>query len=78
METKEKMTQCEEILKYLAEYGSITRLRAACDLHIFELASRIGELKKKGYSIVSEKGRAVNKYGRVSRFNVYMLEASNE
>ena len=74
METKTKMTQQEEILQYLTEKGSITRLQAACDLHIFELASRIGELKKKGFNISSTRGRAINKNGRVSHFNIYKLE----
>lgn len=75
METKTKMTQQEEILQYLTENGSITRLQAACDLHIFELASRIGELKNKGFNISSTRGRAVNKNGRISHFNIYKLEA---
>ena len=74
METKTKITQQDEILRYLREHGRITRLEAACDLHIFELASRIGELKKKGFVISSTRGRAVNKNGRVSHFNIYKLE----
>lgn len=75
METKTKMTQQEEILQYLTEKGSITRLQAACDLHIFELSSRIGELKRKGYKISSTRIPSVNKNGRVSHFNIYKLEA---
>ena len=75
METKTKMTQGEEILLYLKENKTITRLQAAGELHIFELASRIGELKDKGYNITSEKSKAVNKNGRVSHFNIYKLEA---
>ena len=74
METTVKMTQGEEILHYLMEHGTITRLQAACELHIFELASRIGELKRKGYNITSTKAKAVNKNGRVSNFKVYKLE----
>lgn len=74
MEVKNKTTQQEEILQYLKKNGSITRLQAACDLHIFELASRIGELKRKGYAISSTKGRSVNQNGRVSHFNIYKLE----
>ena len=74
MEAVVKMTQQEEILLYLMERGSITRLEAACELHIFELASRIGELKKKGYNISSTRMPAVNKYGRASHFNIYKLE----
>lgn len=76
MENERKMTQHEEIVKYLTEHGTITRLQAACELHIFELSSRIGELKNKGYNIKSRKGMAVNKYGRVSRFNIYYLEGN--
>ena len=75
MEGTTKMTQQEEILLYLTEKGSITRLEAACDLHIFELASRIGELKKKGYNISSERVNSINKRGRRTHYNIYKLEA---
>lgn len=74
MDYGRKMTQQEEILLYLTENGSITRLQAACELHIFELASRIGELKRKGYKITSTRARSVNKFGRISHFNIYKLE----
>ena len=75
MESIEKMTQGEEILNFLTERGSITRLQAACELHIFELASRIGELRKKGYNITSERVNSQNKNGRRTHFNIYKLEA---
>ena len=74
MESLEKMTQGEEILNFLKENGTITRLQAACELHIFELASRIGELKKKGYNITSKRVNARNKNGRKTHFNIYKLE----
>lgn len=74
METEKKMTQCEEIIDYLTKHDTITRLEAATELHIFELASRIGELKNKGYNITSTWSCAVNKYNRVSRFKKYKLE----
>lgn len=74
MKTNAKMTQCDEILEYLKEHGHITRLSAACDLHIFELASRIGELEKKGYVISRTRATCANQNGRVSRFTVYGLE----
>ena len=74
METTAKMTQQEEILQYLKDHGSFTRLQAACDLHIFELSSRIGELTKKGYNITSTRAFGVNKNGRTSHYAVYRLE----
>jgi hypothetical protein len=75
MELTEKMTQGEEILEYLISNGSITRLQAACELHIFELSSRIGELKKKGYTISSKRVNSINKNGRKTHYNIYKLEA---
>ena len=74
MEATVKMTQGEEIIDYLREHGTITRLEAACELHIFELSSRIGELLKKGYNITSTRSSGVNKNGRRSHFNIYKLE----
>lgn len=75
MEGTQKMTQREEILEHIREHGYITRLDAACELHIFELASRIGELKKMGYNITSERINARNKNGRRTHYNIYRLEA---
>ena len=75
MDTTTKLTQGEEILNFLKENGSITRLQAACELHIFELASRIGELKKKGYIISSQRVNARNNNGRATHYNIYTLEA---
>ena len=73
-----KMTQQEEILLYMTENETITRLQAACELHIFELSSRIGELKRKGHKIESKWERSVNRYGRVSRFKKYWIKADND
>ena len=54
-------------------YGKITRLDAACDLHIFELSSRIGELERKGYVFDKESKTGRNKYNRRTRYTVYRL-----
>lgn len=40
-------TQCERIIKYLKDFGSITQYQALQDLGIMRLASRISELQKK-------------------------------
>lgn len=49
-----KKTQCERILEYITEFGSITTLEAFKDLGCTRLASRICDLKRKGYAFDSE------------------------
>lgn len=73
METEIKMTQGQEIIKYLTENGKITRLDAATHLHIFELSSRIGELEHRGYAFTRERAVGRNKYNRRTHFTVYRL-----
>ena len=73
MDAPRKMTQKEEILLFMTENGSITRLQAANELYIFELSSRIGELKRKGHKIDSEWQKKKNTYGRTVRFKKYWI-----
>ncbi len=47
MEAYIMLTQKQEILNYIQRTGSITRAQAA-QLYIFELSSRIGELRSQG------------------------------
>lgn len=49
-----KITQCEMIVDYINEYGSISALEALRDLDVYRLESRICQLKKQGYKIKSE------------------------
>lgn len=49
-----KQTQCERIINYITEFGSITPLQAIVDLGCLRLPSRIYDLKKKGYKIKSK------------------------
>ena len=70
---KEKMTQCEKILKYLKDFGSITSLQAIQDLGIMRLASRISELNNAGYNIRSEYVSSKNRYGENVSYKRYYL-----
>ena len=78
------MTQCERILKYMDDFGSITALEAMQDLGIMRLASRICDLKKQGYIIKKEYIKKINRYGepvhiaKYSRFIVPGREAPHE
>ena len=42
------MTQCEQIMDYLHQFGSITPMEAFADLGITKLATRVSEMRKDG------------------------------
>lgn len=56
------MTQCERILDHIDKHGSITDEEAR-ELKIHRLASRIHDLRRRGYNIVSETISGKNEYG---------------
>ena len=67
------MTQCERVVKYMEDFGSITSMEAVNDLGIMRLASRICDLSKQGYQIerTTESGR--NRYGETTSYTRYSL-----
>ena len=67
------MTQKDLILKYLADFGSITSFQAYADLGITQLATRIKELKERGYVFQTEPQSAKNRYGKPVHFVKYYL-----
>ena len=68
-----KVTQCQRILDYMDQFGSISTLEAFKDLGVARLASRIHDLKSMGYSIVSETRSSKNRFGEDTHFKVYRL-----
>ena len=66
------MTQCERILKYMDDFGSISNREAFNDLGVGRLASRIHDLRRMGYNIVSETVQGKNRYDE----NVYYSKYS--
>lgn len=69
-----KSTQNERILDYIEEFGSITQLEALRDLGVMRLASRIADLKKLGYPIVSSTESVTNRYDEACRIKRYSLK----
>ena len=67
------MTQCEMILKYLEDFGSITTYESFIDLEITRLSSRIYDLKKKGYNFKESWVSKTNRYGKKITFLKYEL-----
>lgn len=70
-----KKTQCERILEYITEFGSITTLEAFKDLGCTRLASRICDLKRQGYAFDSEFVKSKNRYGEPVTYKRYRLRS---
>uniref|UniRef100_UPI0040253FDD helix-turn-helix domain-containing protein n=1 Tax=Eubacterium sp. TaxID=142586 RepID=UPI0040253FDD len=67
-------TQCERIIDYINDFGSITSMEAMQDLGCMRLASRICDLKRRGYKIVSKTEIGKNRYGEPITYSRYFLE----
>ena len=67
------MTQKELILKYIEDFGFITSFQAYADLGITQLATRVKELKERGYEFKTEPQKAKNRYGKPVHFVKYYL-----
>ena len=78
MSVESKPTQNERILAYIAEFGSITQLEALRDLGVMRLASRISDLRKKGYAIVSERVTVSNRWGEKCPIKKYSLREADD
>lgn len=73
-----KVTQAHRVLDYLDEKGSITQLEALQELGVMRLASRISDLKKKGYPIRSDVVAVKNRFGEscyIKRYSLWEAEA---
>lgn len=70
-----KATQCDRVLHYMDRFGSITQLEALADLGCMRLASRISDLRKRGYPIGRRMKTGKNRYGEsVSFAEYYFIE----
>lgn len=58
-----KPTQCDKIVDYMEKYGSITQLQAYLDIGCWRLASRISDLKRRGYGIKTDTVKVKNRDG---------------
>ena len=68
-----KTTQCEKILQYIENEGSITPLDALREFGCMRLASRITDLKRKGYPITRKMETSKNRAGEPVRYARYSL-----
>ena len=68
-----KPTQCERIIQYMKDFGSITTHQAFTDLGCTRLASRVTDLKRQGYDIKSEFVSGKNRYDETVSYKKYYL-----
>lgn len=69
-----KVNQRQRIIDYINQFGSITSKDAYDDLGITQLATRIKELKEKGYRFETKWESSKNRYGEKVDFKRYFLE----
>lgn len=72
------MTQNQMILEYMREHGSITQQEAYLKLSCMRLPSRIFDLRKQGYKIISTTARGLNSSGKKVTFAKYELLEDEE
>ena len=70
-----KATQAEMVLEYIEKFGSITPLEAIRDLGCYRLASRVSDLRKKGYPIATNMEAVPNRFGKKSNVARYSLRS---
>ena len=70
------MTQCEKILKYMQTHKKgITPIIAMEKFGCMRLASRIHDLRERGYKIMANTVEVTNRYGEICRVCEYKLVA---
>ena len=74
-----EFTQRDRVLQYIRDFGSITSYQAYTDLGVTQLATRIFELKKRGYNFSKKRVKTQNRYGDNTHYDEYFLtEVDNE
>lgn len=76
MNVEHKPTQNERIIDYIEQFGSITQLEALRDIGCMRLASRVSDLRRQGYDIVSEREAVNNRYGEKCYIKRYSLRVA--
>ena len=71
------MTQCERVLQYMQDFGSINPMQALGDLGCYRLGARIWDLRHGGHRITRRMVAAKNRYGESVSYAEYRLEDNN-
>lgn len=64
---------CYRVMEYIDTHGSITALEAWTEIGVYDLRTRISEIRKAGFPIIGEYENGKNKYGEPVRFKRYRI-----
>lgn len=79
MEKKAKITQCDRVMAWLEEHGSISDTEARDELGIRRVGARIWDLKRKReVPIITKMETGVNRFGEKVKYGVYYLVKEGE
>lgn len=67
-------TQAARVLKYMETFGSITQIEALNVLGVMRLASRVSELKKQGFPVISKIVPVKNRFGETCYIKQYSIK----
>lgn len=67
------MTQCERIIKYIRDFGSITNREASYELGILNFGARISDLRRQGIILKATTEKSKNRYNEICTYNRYTL-----
>ena len=70
--------QCQMLLDYLQQHGSVTGLQALIELGIMNYKGRIHDLRKLGYTIRTDYITRMNAHGDVKTFAQYTLKGNED
>lgn len=70
-----RLSQCERIINYIKEHGSITVRQAEVELDINSPNRRLADLRDKGYSFNETWEEKKNSFGETVRYKVYRLKS---
>ena len=68
-----RLTQRDHVLNFIKRQGSISSWQAYECLGVTQLATRISELKKRGFKFRKERVKTITRYGVKTHFDRYFL-----
>lgn len=68
-----RKTQRDYVLEFIKSYGSISSWQAYELLGVTQLATRVSELKAKGYKFRKERVKSITRFGVKTHFDRYYL-----